>query len=619
MRATYLISLAAFAATALSGLVPVERADDTVLIDARAPQDTNAVGRPGCTNAKSRLCWDGRYDINTNYYTSGPRTGKTVTYYFDIKNVTVAPDGRPRMGLAINGKIPAPTIVANWGDRIVVHVKNSMQHNGTSIHWHGIRQLRNFLNDGVNGVTECPTAPQDTRTYSFIAEQYGTTWFHSHYSAQWGDGVVGTLQINGPATEEYDIDLGPVMLSEWFAFQTAFQKAYAAERTGPPVPDNFIVNGINVNPSNTTQGKRFQLKFVPGKKHRIRFVNTSVDTFFRVSLDGHNMTVIQTDFVPIKSFQAETIGIAIGQRYDVIITANQNKSNYWLRTLPQAACGRNTNDGLGVANAYVSYQGAPNALPTTTPHAFTDSCTDDTSKAVPYVPVQIDSSAYPGNNTELDVSAPFRVAQPDGTNVFRWNIGNKLPEGMNIQFENPSVKILAQNQTLPASYNSYFIDGANSTAYWVIVNQSPIAHPIHLHLHDFNVISQGPGALDETTPLNWVNPPRRDVAMLPGNGHLFIAFKADNPGIALMHCHIAWHVAEGLSLQLVERKDEIFGYTKLDAAFNRTCTKFTDWYFSDNNPYGNKTDSGLRTRPPTSASTSASSSTTPIASRFGRF
>jgi hypothetical protein len=43
----------------------------------------------------------------------------------------------------------------DWGDTLVVNVKNSLQDNGTSIHWHGIRQLNSCQNDGVNGVTEC--------------------------------------------------------------------------------------------------------------------------------------------------------------------------------------------------------------------------------------------------------------------------------------------------------------------------------------------------------------------------------------------------------------------------------------------------------------------------------
>lgn len=64
---------------------------------------------------------------------------------------------------------------------------------GTSIHWHGIRQNRTFGMDGVNGITQCPIAPGDSFTYSFKAVQYGTSWYHSHYSVQYADGLQGPL------------------------------------------------------------------------------------------------------------------------------------------------------------------------------------------------------------------------------------------------------------------------------------------------------------------------------------------------------------------------------------------------------------------------------------------
>ncbi len=38
--------------------------------------------------------------------------------------------------------------------------------------------------DGVNGITQCPIAPGDTFTYRFKALQYGSSWYHSHYSLQ---------------------------------------------------------------------------------------------------------------------------------------------------------------------------------------------------------------------------------------------------------------------------------------------------------------------------------------------------------------------------------------------------------------------------------------------------
>jgi len=73
--------------------------------------------------------------------------------------------------------LAGPTITADWGDTIVVNVKNSLQHNGTSIHWHGMRMLNTGHQDGVNGVTECPIAPGDTRQYRLRATQHGTSWY----------------------------------------------------------------------------------------------------------------------------------------------------------------------------------------------------------------------------------------------------------------------------------------------------------------------------------------------------------------------------------------------------------------------------------------------------------
>ena len=47
--------------------------------------------------------------------------------------------------------------------------------------------------DGVNGVTQCPIAPGDSFNYTWRAMQYGSSWYHSHYSVQYADGAVGPL------------------------------------------------------------------------------------------------------------------------------------------------------------------------------------------------------------------------------------------------------------------------------------------------------------------------------------------------------------------------------------------------------------------------------------------
>jgi Multicopper oxidase len=37
---------------------------------------------------------------------------------------------------------------------------------------------------------------------------------------------------------------------------------------------------------------------------------------------------------------------------------------------------------------------------------------------------------------------------------------------------------------------------------------------------------------------------------------VIIAFKADNPGAWLVHCHIATHISAGLGLQIMERRED---------------------------------------------------------------
>lgn len=60
--------------------------------------------------------------------------------------------------MLMNGQFLGSTVEADWGDTIVVNLKNSMQYNGTSLHWHGIRQLGTVKQDGVPGLTECMEA-----------------------------------------------------------------------------------------------------------------------------------------------------------------------------------------------------------------------------------------------------------------------------------------------------------------------------------------------------------------------------------------------------------------------------------------------------------------------------
>jgi FtsP/CotA-like multicopper oxidase with cupredoxin domain len=277
------------------------------------PLSTQRACRGNTAEDRSQWC---DYSIDTNYYNVVPDTGVTREYYLELSDVTIAPDGISRPAITINGSLPGPTIYADWGDTVVVHVTNNLftSKNGTSIHFHGVRQNFTNQNDGVSSITQCPTAPGNSITYTWRATQYGSSWYHSHFGLQTWEGSQGGIVINGPASADYDEDKGILFLSDW-SHETADALFTAAQTSGPPTLDNGLINGTNVytSSSNVTTGHRFNTSFTAGRSYRLRLVNTGIDTFFKWSIDNHTITVIATDWVPIEPYNTTVLSIGIGK------------------------------------------------------------------------------------------------------------------------------------------------------------------------------------------------------------------------------------------------------------------------------------------------------------------
>jgi FtsP/CotA-like multicopper oxidase with cupredoxin domain len=94
------------------------------------------------------------------------------------------------------------------------------------------------------------------------ATQYGSSWYHSHFYVQAWDGILGGIIINGPATANYDEDLGNLFLNDW-SHSTADVLAVEAATSGPPTLDNCLINGTNVYDD---AGSRFETTFVAGSE-----------------------------------------------------------------------------------------------------------------------------------------------------------------------------------------------------------------------------------------------------------------------------------------------------------------------------------------------------------------
>ncbi|KAL1625475.1 hypothetical protein SLS56_007369 [Neofusicoccum ribis] len=530
--------------------------------------------RASCTGntASTRTQWCD-YDVTTDYTTTVVDTGVTREYYFDITGVTIAPDGVERVAQAINGSFPGPPIIADWGDTVRVHVTNSLGSdwpNGTTIHFHGIRQNYTNQNDGVSSITQCPIAPGSSYTYEWKAIQYGTSWYHSHWALQAWEGIAGPIIINGPASANYDVDAGALSITDWSHF-TADQGDISDRTTGPPTQSNGLINGTNVfgedGAANQT-GYRFNMTVASGTSYRLRLINMAIDTHFKFMIDNHTLTVISTDLVPITPYETDVLNIAIAQRYDVIVTANQDAiaSDFWIRAIPQLACSEN--DSTDNIKGILHYgTNTTISTPNTTAYSFTDACVDeDASNLVPIVSKDAGTLYY--NTTEpVDITT-------DSAGFLRWTMNST---SMQISWEDPTLlQIYNGNTTFSNSSGVVQVPDADVWVYVVIEAENAVPHPIHLHGHDFLVLGSGTGSYNSTDELTLTNPPRRDTATLPLSGWLVVAFQTDNPGAWLMHCHIGWHAVEGFAIQFIERYDEIKALIDYDTLEN-TCSAWDTW------------------------------------------
>ncbi|RDW92183.1 hypothetical protein BP5796_01577 [Coleophoma crateriformis] len=522
------------------------------------------LGKRCVNSASDRSCW-GDYDLSTNYYDEAPDTGVTREYWLTLSNTTAAPDGVSRNVLLVNGTFPGPTLFADWGDTVKVHVYNGLTHNGSTIHFHGIRQNYTNQNDGVASITQCPTAPGESTTYEWRATQYGSTWYHSHFALQAWEGVLGGIIINGPASGNYDEDKGIMFLNDW-THETADVMYLEAEASGPPTLDNGLINGTNVYGS---LGSRFNMTFTAGTSYRIRLVNGAIDTHFKFMIDNHNMTVIANDLVPIVPYNTQVLSIGMGQRYDIIVTATETSGNFWIRAIPQTFC--SDNDNTDNIKGILMYDETDTTEPTTSAYDYDDNCDDEAmTDLVPYYAMDAGSES-----TEDD----FAVTVGYSSNVFRWYMAGTT---FVVEWDDPTLLQIWNNYSdWNTSQHVIQLDTADEWVYFVIETTAAVPHPIHLHGHDFYVLAQAEGTFDSSTTLTTTNPPRRDVAMLPASGYLVIGFITDNPGAWLLHCHIGWHTSEGFALQLVERYSEIAALIDYDT-MNSTCAAY-DAYAAANN------------------------------------
>ncbi|HEX5595380.1 MAG TPA: multicopper oxidase domain-containing protein [Micromonosporaceae bacterium] len=200
--------------------------------------------------------------------------------------------------MAYNGIVPGPTIKVEIGDKVEIVLKNELPVS-TVIHWHGI-PVENEM-DGVPHITQDPVTPGSSFTYKITAERQSVGWYHSHHdgTAQvpaglWGAFLIGDLPLPNNAGISQEIlfqlqDAGPIGLS---------------------------LNGKSFPATEPVQVKK-------GETVLIHYVNAGT-MVHPMHLHGLDQLVVGKDGFPVASpYKADTVLVAPGERYSVLVTADR--------------------------------------------------------------------------------------------------------------------------------------------------------------------------------------------------------------------------------------------------------------------------------------------------------
>ena len=489
--------------------------------------------------------------------------------------------GRKGHGIAVNGSVPGPLIRLRQGEDVRLNVTNTLDVD-TSIHWHGL--LVPFHMDGVPGISFPGIKPGQTFAYEFPVRQAGTYWYHSHSGLQEQQGHYGPLIIDpaGDEPAEYDRDF-ILLLSEftpldphfimdrlrkgegYFNYQqTSWADDYplSAEdrrmwaQMRMPATDIADVTGSTYTYLANGRGPKEGLEFLftPGERVRLRVINGSAMTFFNLRIPGLAMTAIAADGQNVRPVEVDEFQIGTAETYDVIIQPTAEAYTIVAESMDRS--------GMALATL-ASRPGARAAIPPprTPPlldmgdmgmnhgdgsHSMDGMSMRDTLLLPPDVKIgpgidmvsmePVDKLGDPGLGLS-DVE--HRVLNYRMLSALEPNRDTRRP-----------TRLLELHLTGNMERYMWSFDGEMYSAVhdkpirfaWnervrvKLVNNTMMAHPIHLHGMFFELVNGEEPA----------HQPRKNIVIVQPGASAQFDLTANEPGDWAFHCHLLYHMHGGM-------------------------------------------------------------------------
>ena len=504
--------------------------------------------------------------------------------------------GRARTALTVNGSLPGPLLRWREGDTVTLRVKNRLGE-PTSIHWHGI--LLPSTMDGVPGLSFKGIEPGGLYVYQFKVKQHGTYWYHSHSGLQEQQGVYGPLVIDPKEPEPYSYQRDyVVMLSDWtdedpVALMKTLKKQSDYYNLHKPTLGDFIRDvgkqgwsataadrlmwaQMKMNPTDLADvsgetytyllngqppGQNWTGVFKAGETIRLRFINGSAMTYFDVRIPGLKMTVIAADGQPVKPVSVDEFRIAVAETYDVLVEPVAEAYTLFAQSM----------DRTGYARGTLARQmGATASVPLLDPRPWLTM--DDMGMggmdhgAMADMPGMegMDHSAmgamamqkHPAseqNNPLVDMQAMNPMPKLDDPGIGLRNNGRRVLTYADLRstFEDPDgrdpsrtleLHLTGHMEKFAWSFNGVKFSDAEplqltygERVRLVLVNDTMMAHPIHLH-----------GLWSDLEDENGQFLVRKHTIDMPPGSRRSYRVTADALGRWAYHCHLLYHMEMGM-------------------------------------------------------------------------
>ncbi|WIM38093.1 multicopper oxidase family protein [Paenibacillus sp. PK4536] len=415
-----------------------------------------------------------------------------------------------------NNSVPGPQLEVTEGDTVTIHLKNQLKV-PIALHVHGV-VLPNEM-DGVPGMTQDAIQPGASFTYTFKANQAGTYWYHSHQDSlnQIGKGLYGSFIVKKKQdTVSSDHTL---VIDEWSDPHTTVPESESntlAINSNMGAYNLYTVNGRSgdsIEPIVVHHGDGVRLRLVhAGNMTQTLYIHS--DAYRVTATDGHDINRPQT-------LSNGLLVIAPGERYDIEFTADTTGIQ-WIGMVGDSSFAQSVRIPI-----VIEPKGSKRTL------------TEITKKITSY---QAQMNSIPSDHQQpLDLTT---YGQPTTSEFGLKSVFDReytLDLDMGVIDGKMSYTI---NQEAYPQVSQLKVQTGDAVKITLINESKNEDHPMHLHGHSFEVLSKNGQALSGS-PI-W----KDTINVRPGDTYV-IAFRADNPGMWMVHCHELHHASMGMMTDVI--------------------------------------------------------------------